>query len=506
MSFDVFISHPHQDKAIADAVCAQLEADGIRCWIAPRDIPPGAEWAGAIVEAIDRCRVMVLIFSSSANGSKQIHREVQRAFDREVPVLPFRIENIAPDKSLAYYMGPVHWLDALTTPIEHHLRRLAVSVNALVREENSNAESREPVKRRQKRPEETRHRQEPAGNPPVEMERQRLGGKTNVKQPDTPASRRPLLIACTLGLAFVAVVGGFLLYSSRILPPNGKSEYSVQFSAEPRIQTDDDYAITMLGHVGTPFVGALSAKAAWVDNPNFVLDHTEIESPSYGLFQAVIATTYRDVPYQPGAFYDDDNTIDGVKIIRSKGSLAGVPKAAGIFKFLPAIVDRVFGASFNPFNSLDKLSGDFTLQKKGYETWMVSNFAIALLVLSEISFNDANRVSMQCQFENANIGTIAFILDYRTNFVEVAGNRTSETAGVFHLNVKNRSLLSWSRLPRNSFPTNFRDKLISMGDSSNVNQVSLRLDTGLMNVNFGIGDQQMQSPKKDGEAAHCVGK
>ena len=47
---------------------------------------------------------MVLIFSASANQSKQIHREVQRAFDREVPVLPFRIENIAPEKSLAYYI------------------------------------------------------------------------------------------------------------------------------------------------------------------------------------------------------------------------------------------------------------------------------------------------------------------------------------------------------------------------------------------------------------------
>src|ERR1700691_5961593 len=128
MNFDVFISYASQDKAIADAACAKLEADGIRCWIAPRDVPPGADWAGAIIDAIDHCRAMVLIFSSSANGSKQIHREVQRAFDREVPVVPFRIENIAPEKSLAYYMGPVHWLDALTLPLERHLQKLAASV------------------------------------------------------------------------------------------------------------------------------------------------------------------------------------------------------------------------------------------------------------------------------------------------------------------------------------------------------------------------------------------
>jgi TIR domain len=146
MAFDVFISYPHQDKATADAVCATLEATGVRCWIAPRDVPPGAEWAGAIVSAIDSCRAMVLIFSEHANRSKQVHREVQRAFDGEKPVVPFRIENIMPEDSLAYYMGSVHWLDALTPPVEQHLKTLAVSVTALL---TANV-SREPIQREQK--------------------------------------------------------------------------------------------------------------------------------------------------------------------------------------------------------------------------------------------------------------------------------------------------------------------------------------------------------------------
>jgi ATP-dependent Clp protease ATP-binding subunit ClpB len=130
--FDVFISYPHQDKTMAHAACAKLEAAGIRCWIAPRDVMAGAEWAAAIMDAIDRSRVMVLIFSSSANRSKQIHREVQTAFDKEVPVVPFRIEDVAPEKSLAYYIRPVHWLDALTPPLEKHLGHLVETVNALL--------------------------------------------------------------------------------------------------------------------------------------------------------------------------------------------------------------------------------------------------------------------------------------------------------------------------------------------------------------------------------------
>jgi hypothetical protein len=132
MNFDVFISYPHQDKATADAACAALEADGIKCWIAPRDVAPGTEWAAAIVDAIDHCRVLVLIFSSNANQSKQIYREAQRAFDLEIPVVPLRVENIEPTQSLAYYLGPVHWLDALTPPLETHLKRLGVAVKALL--------------------------------------------------------------------------------------------------------------------------------------------------------------------------------------------------------------------------------------------------------------------------------------------------------------------------------------------------------------------------------------
>jgi len=43
-AFDVFVSYAIEDKLIADAIVAKLEAAMIRCWIAPRDIPPGADW------------------------------------------------------------------------------------------------------------------------------------------------------------------------------------------------------------------------------------------------------------------------------------------------------------------------------------------------------------------------------------------------------------------------------------------------------------------------------
>jgi TIR domain len=133
MSHDIFISYSKLDKAIADALCAVLEANGIRCWIAPRDVMAGVDWGEAIVKAIGGCRVMVLVFSSHANESPQVRREVQRAFERGLIVVPLRVEDVSPVESLEYYIGPVHWLDALTLPLERHLQSLAAQVQLLLK-------------------------------------------------------------------------------------------------------------------------------------------------------------------------------------------------------------------------------------------------------------------------------------------------------------------------------------------------------------------------------------
>jgi hypothetical protein len=132
MDFDVFISYSTIDKATADATCAALESAGIRCWIAPRDVRPGTQYAAAIIDAIDSCQLMVLIFSSNANASVQIHREIERAASKGVPIVPVRIEGIVPTKSMEYFLGQIHWLDALTPPLAAHLQKLIETIKAIL--------------------------------------------------------------------------------------------------------------------------------------------------------------------------------------------------------------------------------------------------------------------------------------------------------------------------------------------------------------------------------------
>lgn len=132
MSFDVFISYSSKDKTVADAACARLESAGIRCWIAPRDVIPGMSYGEAIIDAIHAAKVMVLVFSSNANASAHIPKEIERAVSNSVTIVPFRIEDVAPGKSLDYFIGSVHWLDAMTPPLEKHLDHLVATIQKLL--------------------------------------------------------------------------------------------------------------------------------------------------------------------------------------------------------------------------------------------------------------------------------------------------------------------------------------------------------------------------------------
>lgn len=132
MAHDVFISYSSNDKPTADAVCAALESRGIRCWIAPRDVLAGEQYASALVKALRSSRLMVLVFSSGANESDHVLREVERAANKRLPIVPLRIENVLPSEEMEYYISSRHWLDALTPPLENHLIQLGETVKLLL--------------------------------------------------------------------------------------------------------------------------------------------------------------------------------------------------------------------------------------------------------------------------------------------------------------------------------------------------------------------------------------
>ena len=125
MTHEVYISYAPRDKTAANAVRAVLESQGLSCWIASRDLAAGADLAGAAAAAINSAKAFVLVFSANTNAAEdQIVREAGLANSRGVPLIGFRIADVAPNDTLKHFLK-THWIDAFVPPLDTHMRELA---------------------------------------------------------------------------------------------------------------------------------------------------------------------------------------------------------------------------------------------------------------------------------------------------------------------------------------------------------------------------------------------
>ncbi|MGB0452528.1 MAG: toll/interleukin-1 receptor domain-containing protein [Bacteriovoracaceae bacterium] len=108
----VFISYSSKDKFLVNELVEYLESKGLSCWFAPRDILPGTHYASSILEAIRSANAFVIVFSYFSNESEQVLKEVDRAVNAKLPVIPFRIDQTMPTEAMDYYLCNTHWLDA----------------------------------------------------------------------------------------------------------------------------------------------------------------------------------------------------------------------------------------------------------------------------------------------------------------------------------------------------------------------------------------------------------
>jgi hypothetical protein len=124
----VFISYSKPDVTIARDLCSYLENEGIFCWIAPRDVLPGENFPGSIIDAIDASKVVVLIFSRSSDRSPHVIRELTRAVNKDLLIIPFRLEDLLPSKNMTYLINIPNWFDAFPPPAQQYFATLAKTI------------------------------------------------------------------------------------------------------------------------------------------------------------------------------------------------------------------------------------------------------------------------------------------------------------------------------------------------------------------------------------------
>ncbi len=145
MSLPIFISYASIDQDVAETICDALQARGHSCWIACRNIGPGENFQESIVRAIRSARVMLLVFTSNANNSDEIKKEIVLAGRHRVTVLPVRVEDVAPNDAFAYEFATRQWID-LFKDWEREIDRLGAQIDIIIAAPKAEATQSAPAK------------------------------------------------------------------------------------------------------------------------------------------------------------------------------------------------------------------------------------------------------------------------------------------------------------------------------------------------------------------------
>jgi len=133
MGYDAFISFSSKDGDAADKIRHGLETRGIACWMSSRDVLPGADFGDSIVSALETSRVMVLVFSTNANNSDEVKKELVLAGEYKMPVLPVRIEKVLPSGAFRYQLTIRQYLD-LFEDWDTNMAKLAEQITRVVKD------------------------------------------------------------------------------------------------------------------------------------------------------------------------------------------------------------------------------------------------------------------------------------------------------------------------------------------------------------------------------------
>ena len=130
----IFISYSSKELEIAAKVCDYLERNGILCWIAPRNVDAGGNYASQIVRAIKQSDILVLLASRSTNASGHVSNEVSIAFDNKKTIIPFKLQDFEFTDEYLYFLGRKHWIET-HGDINAGLEKLRATVLSVIGEQ-----------------------------------------------------------------------------------------------------------------------------------------------------------------------------------------------------------------------------------------------------------------------------------------------------------------------------------------------------------------------------------
>ena len=218
---EVFISYSTKDTEIALALLETLESYGLDCWIAPRNIPKGAQWAEEIDKAIQNARVFVVIVSSHSVESRQVPKEIALAVSSCESIFPFRIDDTGLQGTFRYYLSDYQFTDATSDAKQKMIELAEVICSSLgkpipekktVSEEETAISEKETEKKpvSEEEPEKKPASEEETEKKPAAEEKPEPVSNSSPQVTSQANSKKPLMVGVIAAAAVIAVIIGIV--------------------------------------------------------------------------------------------------------------------------------------------------------------------------------------------------------------------------------------------------------------------------------------------------------
>ncbi len=128
MEKHVFISYNKNDSHVAEKIATTLKAQNIRYWIASEHLAPADLWLKAMLDEVEKSHVVILVFSSNTSNARWVKDEITLALNKQIPIIPFCIENVPFHDEFRSVEMRFQRLDAFPPPFEVHFEKLLAAV------------------------------------------------------------------------------------------------------------------------------------------------------------------------------------------------------------------------------------------------------------------------------------------------------------------------------------------------------------------------------------------
>ena len=131
MQDEVFISYARSDREKVMPIVGILRSAGVSIWVDEGKIDAATLWSEEIVDAINNCKVMIVMLSKNSTSSENVVKEVMLASENKKQILPVYIESTDVPRKLQYQLAGIQHLEVSESNIEDLSENLSRSLNRL---------------------------------------------------------------------------------------------------------------------------------------------------------------------------------------------------------------------------------------------------------------------------------------------------------------------------------------------------------------------------------------